>query len=729
MAFPHYKQLDMMDCGPTCLRMIAKHYGRNFTLDSLRTKSRISRSGVSLLGISKAAESLGFRTLGGRISYDKLESNISLPCVAHWDKNHFVVIHKVTRKKVHIADPAKSLMVYSKDEFLEHWASTQHENRKEGIVLLLEPTATFFEQSDEKQLSMGFDHLMKHLLKYKRLLFQLFIGMVAGSILQLLFPFLTKSIVDIGVNHHDLPFIYLILLGQVFLSLGQTCIEFVRGWIFLHISARLNISILSDFLVKLLRLPLSFFDTKMTGDILQRMNDHRRIENFLTNGTLNTLFSLINLLIFGLILAYYKLTIFWTFLIGSLLYAGWISLFLGRRKNLDYKRFEVSARNQNNVIQLITGVHEIKLSDCGTQKLWDWEKIQARLFRLNVKNLVLAQNQQAGAFLINQGKNIFIIFLAAKAVIAGEMSLGEMLAIQYIIGQMNGPVEQLIQFMQVAQDAKISLERLNDIHGLEEEEPASKNLIAQVPDHLSITFEEVSFSYPGAGNEPVLKNVSFSIPAGKTTAIVGTSGSGKTTLLKLLLRIYDPDSGQISLGSSLSLKNLSHRFWRSKCGVVMQEGFIFSDTIARNIAITDEQPDVEKLNQASRIANIFSFIESSPLGYNTKIGAEGNGISQGQRQRIMIARAVYKNPEIIFFDEATSALDANNERIIMQNLDTFCQGRTVVVVAHRLSTVKNADQIIVLNKGRVAEQGSHAELVALRGEYYELIRNQLELGN
>ncbi|KAB7727302.1 ATP-binding cassette domain-containing protein [Rudanella paleaurantiibacter] len=729
MAFPHFRQLDMMDCGPTCLRMIAKYYGRNFSLDSLREKSRISRAGVSLLGISKAAESLGFRTLGGRVSFEKLEEGVMLPCVAHWDKNHFVVVHKITKKKVHVADPAKSLMTYSRDEFLNHWASTQQNGVKEGVVLLLEPTTNFYEQSDEVGSTLGIGQLLKYLMQYRSLLVQLLVGMVAGSVLQLLFPFLTKAIVDVGVSNNDIHFIYLVLFGQLFLSVGETAIEFVRGWILLHISARVNISILSDFLVKLLKLPLSFFDTKMTGDILQRINDHKRIEGFLTNTTLSTLFSFIHLLVFGAILAYYNLTIAGVFALGSALYAAWIVLFLNKRKQLDYKRFEVSARNQSNIIQFITGVHEIKLSDCGTQKLWEWEKIQARLFKLNVKSLSLSQNQQVGAFFINQGKNIFIIFLAAKGVVEGHITLGEMLAIQYITGQMNGPVEQLISFLRVAQDAKISIERLNDIHGIEEEEAPSKHLTNHLPDHQDICFDKVSFTYPGAGNEPVLRELSLRIPQGKTTAIVGSSGSGKTTLIKLLLRIYDPDSGQIRIGSNHNLKSISHQFWRSKCGVVMQEGFIFSDTIAKNIAIADEQPDIKRLNEAARVANLYEFIENSPLGYNTKIGAEGNGISQGQRQRILIARAVYKNPDIIFFDEATSALDANNERVIMENLNKFCQGRTVVVVAHRLSTVKHADQIIVLERGRIVEQASHAELVSQRGRYYELIKNQLELGN
>ncbi|GAB4022764.1 peptidase domain-containing ABC transporter [Spirosoma koreense] len=729
MQFPHYRQLDAMDCGPTCLRMISRHYGKTYTLNTLRNFTKYSRDGVSLLGISKAAESIGFRTMGAVLTLDKLSSeDLPLPCIAHWDQNHFVVVHKIKKNRIFVADPGKSLLTYQQNEFERHWASTQKDGIGQGVVLLLEPTPRFYEQDGETESKLGLQKLYSYLLTYKRLLIQLLFGLIVGSLLQLIFPFLTKSIVDVGINTHNLNFIYLVLGGQLMLALGQTSLDFIRGWILLHISTRIRLAILSDFLVKLIRLPLSFFDTKMTGDIMQRMSDHNRIEAFLTNTTLNVLFSLVNLIVFGGVLLAYSLPIFAVFIVGSGLYAAWVVIFLRQRKKLDYRRFQIASQNQNNIIQLVGGIHEIKLNDCGTQKIWEWERVQARFFKLSTQSLALNQNQQVGAFFINQGKNIVVIFLAAKAVLQGQLTLGEMLAIQYIIGQLNSPIEQLIQLMQVTQDAKLSLDRLNDIHMVPDEEPDGKPLLHYLPEHQDIVLRKVSFAYPGAGNQPVLKNIDLTIPQGRTTAIVGTSGSGKTTILKLLLRMYDPDGGEIRVGEQ-HFSSISHQYWRRKCGVVMQEGFIFSDTIARNIAIGDESIDLHRLAHAVKVANIQQFIEEAPLGYNVKIGAEGNGISQGQKQRILIARAVYKQPEYIFFDEATSALDANNEKVIMGNLEQFFRGRTVVVVAHRLSTVRNADQIVVLHRGEIVEQGTHDQLVDNRAYYYELVRNQLELGN
>jgi ATP-binding cassette subfamily B protein len=736
-----------MDCGPTCLRMVAKHYGKYHSLKSLQEKCNIDREGVSLAGISQAAESIGFKTIGVKTTLGRLMNEAPLPCIVHWDQNHFVVVHRVRRNRISVADPAKGLLTYAEDEFCQHWLATDEGGEGRGIALLLEPTPKFYEAEEEKTGKVGFGKLLHYLLNYRRLLFQLALGLFTGSILQLIFPFLTQSIVDVGVNNQNLSFVYLVLAAQVMLFVGRISVEFIRSWILLHISTRLNISILSDFFIKLMRLPLSFFDVKMYGDIMQRIGDHDRIEQFLTGQSLNTLFSLFNLLVFSGVLAFYHPPIFFIFLVASVLYAAWVVVFLKKRRVLNFKQFDLSAKNHSSVVQLIQGMQEIKLANAERQKRWEWEHIQARLFRFSIKSLALTQTQQAGAFVLNEGKNIFITFLAAKAVIDGQMTLGAMLAVQYIIGQLNSPIEQLIGFVQGWQDAQISLERLNEIHEREDEEPADKPLMNRLPESKSLIARDLSFSYAG-GSDPVLKNLNFYIPEGETTAIVGMSGSGKTTLLKLLLKFYEPTSGNISfaqsgdfsnstiesplygrgLGEALSLKYVSHKLWRSQCGVVMQEGFIFSDTIANNIAVGDEKIDVQKLLHAVKVANIQEFIESLPLGYNTKIGAEGNGISQGQKQRILIARAVYKNPEFIFFDEATNALDATNERIIMDNLDTFFRGRTVVIVAHRLSTVKNADQIIVLHKGEIAEVGTHTDLVSTQGHYYTLVKNQLELG-
>jgi len=744
--FPHYHQPDAMDCGPTCLRMIAKHYGKNYSIETLRERSYITREGVSLLGTSEAAESIGFRTMGVKISFEKLVEEVPLPCILHWKQNHFVVIYKVQKLKrtvippiegnegggdkyiIHLADPAVGLVKLPEKEFKNCWLSTKDEGEEKGVCLLLEPAPDFYAVVDEKQNKASFRFLFQYIKPYKKLITQLFLGLLAGSLLSLIFPFLTQSIVDYGISNRDINFIYLVLIAQLMLFIGRTAIEFIRGWILLHISTRINISLISDFLIKLMKLPIRFFDTKMIGDLMQRIGDHTRIQNFLTSTSLNILFSVFNLLIFGFILVFYNMTIFLVFLFGSSLYALWIILFMKKRKELDYKRFSQLSNSQSNIIQLITGMQEIKLNNCEKQKRWEWERIQASLFKVNVQGLALNQYQQAGSVFINEIKNIIISFIAAAAVVNGEMTLGMMMAVQYIIGQLNSPVEQMIGFMQSAQDAKISLERLGEIHNQEDEEKPEDSKLASLPDKKDILISNLSFQYEGPHSEMVLKDVNLNIPENKITAIVGTSGSGKTTLIKLLLGFYPPIKGEISVAGT-NLDNFSQRMWRSKCGVVMQDGFIFSDTIAKNIAVSEETVNKEKLLNAVKVANIKEYIDGLPLGYNTKIGSDGHGLSQGQKQRILIARAVYKNPDYIFLDEATNALDANNERVIMEKLDEFFKGKTVVVVAHRLSTVKNADQIVVLEKGEIVEIGTHKELSAKRGAYYELVKNQLELGN
>ena len=618
MAFLHYSQHDAMDCGPTCLRMVAKHYGRSYRLQTLREKSSFSREGVSLASISEAAESIGFRTLGVKIALPQLLRDAPLPCIVHWQQAHFVVVYKITKGKVLVADPAKALLTYTHAEFCQGWLSTQSNGSSKGIALLLEPTPQFFEEEDEKSEPVGFGRLFGYLFSYKKLIVQLLVGLLAGSLLQLLLPFLTQSIVDVGIQTRNLGFVYIVLAAQLMLSAGRVAVEFIRSWILLYISTRINLSILSDFFIKLLRLPLSFFDVKMFGDIMQRINDHDRIEHFLTSTSINVLFSLFNLLLFGGVLAFYNLPIFIVFLTGSALYVGWVLLFLRQRRKLDYKRFALASQTQSNTVQMIQGMQDIKLANAETPMRWAWERLQTRSFKLGMRGLALGQWQQAGAFFINEGKNIFITFLAAQAVINGQLTLGAMMAMQYITGQLNGPIEQLVQFVQGLQDAKISLERLNEIHDNPDEEPAGQPRIHELPARRSLHLHHVGFRYPG-NDQPVLSDISLTIPEGKTTAIVGMSGSGKTTLLKLLLQFYAPTQGEIRLGDTL-LSNLSHKTWRGACGTVLQDGFIFSDSIARNIAVGEENIDTAKLLHAVNIANIREFIESSPLSYNTKNG-------------------------------------------------------------------------------------------------------------
>jgi ATP-binding cassette subfamily B protein len=725
--FPFFKQYDAMDCGPSCLRMIAAFYGRTYSLQRLRELAHISREGVSLLGLSDAAEAIGFRTIGARITIEQL-LEAPKPCVVHWDQDHFVVVYKFRKGTIAVADPAFGLVEYSETEFRKHWLATVRHGEQKGICLLFDPTPKFFDLEGEEMNRSNFKFLLKYLKPHRKLVTQLIIGFLVGSLIQLIFPFLTQSIVDVGINTQDINFIYLVLAAQMMLFVSRMTVDFIRSWILLHISTRINISIISDFLIKLMKMPIGFFDTKMIGDLLQRIGDHKRIERFLTSQSLNVIFSVFNIIIFSVVLVFYNVVIFLVFLFGSILYMGWVFLFLKKRRELDFKRFTQLADNQSKLIQLINGMQEIKLNNYERQKRWEWERIQARLFKVNISNLSLQQYQQAGSVFINETKNIVITVLAATSVVDGNMTLGMMLAVQYIIGQMNSPLDQMIEFMQVSQDAKISLERLSEIHNAKDEEQDQNGKLSKLPASADIHISDLVFQYEGPHSPKVLNAINLVIPQGKVTAIVGTSGSGKTTLVKLLLGFYPPVSGSIKVGDS-DLAAYKQHWWRDKCGAVMQDGFIFSDTIANNIGIGNDEIDKERLSYAVRMANIQEFIETLPLNYNTKIGPEGVGLSQGQKQRILIARAIYKNPEFIFFDEATNALDANNEKVILENLDLFFAGKTVVVVAHRLSTVKNAHQIIVLEKGSIVELGNHEELTAKQGAYYNLVKNQLELGN
>ncbi|WP_293738771.1 peptidase domain-containing ABC transporter [uncultured Parabacteroides sp.] len=734
--FPYIKQPDAMECGATCLRMISKYYDKEYSAETMQELCVVTREGVSLLGMSDAAEYLGFRTVCGRLTLEKLVTQRPFPCILHWNQEHFVVLYDVKTRRngkniYYIADPGKGLLKLEDDAFTEAWVCTRSRGEEKGVLMALQPTPDFYQKEDEKRRrSNSFRFLYGYMKPYKRFFIQLVLGLLLGSLLQLLFPFLTQAIVDKGIAGKNLNLIYLILAGQLMLVLSRASVDFIRRWILLHISTRVNISLLSDFLIKLMRLPMQFFDTKMTGDLLQRIGDHERVERFLTAQTLTVIFSVFSFVVFGGVLLYYNRLIFMIFLIGSMLYGGWVVLFLKKRRLLDYQEFEQRARNQSKTMQMLNGMQEIKLQNCERRRRWEWEDIQADLFQTSITSMKLQQNQEAGSILINEIKNIVITVVAATSVVSGELSLGMMLSIQYIIGQLNAPIEQFVQFIYGWQDVQISLERMSEIRERKEEESEDRPLTRFTDREgvRGIVMQHVTFQYEGIRSPKVLDDVCLTIPEGKITAIVGTSGSGKTTLIKLLLGYYNPVSGVIQIGEN-DLKNFNLRWWRSKCGAVMQDGYVFSESIARNIAVDDGEIDQARLLLAARIANIEEFVEHLPLKYNTMIGQDGQGISQGQRQRILIARAVYKNPSYLFFDEATNSLDANNEKAIVENLTGFYKGKTVVIVAHRLSTVRDADQIVVLEKGRIVEIGNHASLIERKGAYYNLVRNQLELGN
>ena len=729
--FPFVRQYDSMQCGIACVQMVCLFYGKSLTYESLSRICRPTTEGLSMLGISEAVKKVGLSVLCGALSSNSISKSL-LPCILHWNQNHFVVLYKIKDgKKFYIADPAKGLITYTLDEFKEHWISTHSDGEDKGVAMFLEPTPAFYANKDFVEANKekrSFRFLFRYIRKYKKYFGQIILGLLAGSILQLVLPFLTQSIVDVGIKNQDIGFIWLVLLGQLMLTVSRTAIDFIRSWLLLHISLRINISLVSDFFIKLLKLPMSFFDTKLMGDLMQRMNDHSRVNNFLTQQTLSITFAMFSFVVFSVVLFIYNHLVFAIFLAGSVLYGGWMTLFLRRRKVLDYELFEQQAINNNKTYEFITSIQEIKLQDCEQRRRWEWEDTQANLFRVQMKALKLQQTQEVGSVFINEVKNMVITVVAATAVINGEMSLGMMLAVQYIIGQLNSPVNQLMNFFYSLQDVKISLERINEIHKADNEDEKD-NLLCSVSNKCDgIRIENVMFKYDPHALNKTIDDISLHIPEGKVTAIVGASGSGKTTLVRLMLGYYPVLEGCINIGET-DINSINKKWWRRQCGVVMQDGVIFSESIARNIAVDDEEIDKDRLLKASEIACVKDYIMSLPLRYNTKIGRDGIGLSQGQKQRILIARAVYKTPDYIFLDEATNSLDANNERAIVDNLDKFFKGRTVIIVAHRLSTVKNADQIVVLDHGRIAEIGNHESLTAKRGVYYNLVKNQLELGN
>lgn len=730
-----FPQHDQMDCGPSCLAMIASKYGKNYSLQYLRDNSFLTREGVSLLGLTEASKKIGFDTLSAKLTIEKLiDEKQTLPCILHWNQNHFVVLKKITRniftKKhyFHLADPAHGLIKLDEIKFKNSWIVDDNK----GVSLFLEPTDDFYKKKPPVNNTVTIKYLFTYLKPYTKKLSIMFLLLLFGSLLTLILPFLTQNLIDNGINTKNVNNITIILFAQLSVFLGAIVFEIIRNWLMLYIGTKISISIISDFLSKLLKLPIKYFDTKLVGDFNQRIQDNERIEHFLTSQSLLTLFSIITFSVFFGVLWYYDFKILFIYLLLTLLAIAWSIFWLNKRYILDYFKFKHRSENQESIYEMLNGVTEMKLNQFENLKRKNWEKIQERLFKINIRVLKIDQIQISGFEFINQVKNILVTFIAATFVINGKMTLGELLSVSYIVGQMNSPVNQLVNFFRSLQEAKLSLERLNEVQNHPTEEQNSNQKTILISDNRNqnseIQFNNVSFQYEGPKSPYVLKDINFTIPDGKITAIVGASGSGKTTLMKLLLKFYEPTEGELFFNSE-NINNISPKNLRENCGVVMQDGFIFSDTIERNIATGDENIDKEKLQNAVKIANIEEFINSLPLGYNTKIGASGNGISGGQKQRILIARAVYKNPHYIFFDEATSALDAENEKIIHDNLQQFFKGKTVLIIAHRLSTVKNADQIIVLKNGEIAEIGNHQQLVQNKADYFNLVKNQLELGN
>ncbi|MDE5642030.1 MAG: peptidase domain-containing ABC transporter [Muribaculaceae bacterium] len=730
MGFRLIRQQETMQCGAACLAMVCNAFGADVSLRRADRLCGASKQGVSMLAISRSARTLGLDNATVRTSIERLPE-MPLPCILHWNQNHYVVLYKVSggRRRFHIADPGMGKRRCTADELREYWISSGADGQEKGIAMFFDPTDDFGTLPADEDRGSGLNlGIIRDFVKQHRKYFvQILAGLLLGSLMQLVMPFLTQAIVDVGIRDSSLRLIWLILLGELMIVVGRTSTEFVRRWLLLHLSMRINLTLLNNFFRKLMRLPMSFFDIRQTGDILQRMADQDRVCSFLTGQFLGVIFTVISLIVFGVALLIYSRVIFAVFVLMSLVYAGWVMLFLRRRRIIDYENFSVRSRSQNMAFNVVNSMQEIKLQNCQERRRSEWEDLQLEQFEVQMKSLRQQQTQEGGALFINELRNILITVLSATAVIDGGFSLGAMLAVQYIIGQLNSPIGQLIGFVYSVQDVKISLERINEIHSYDDEDLGRENADLEIA-HAGIEFRNVCFRYEKYAPQYTLDDVTFDIPEGKVTAIVGASGSGKTTILKLLLGYYKAEEGQI-LVSGRSLDEYNMQSWRSNCGVVMQDGVIFTDTIARNIAAVDGDVDVKRLEYAARMACIHDTVMAMPLKYNTMIGRDGMGLSQGQKQRILIARAIYRNPRFIFLDEATNALDASNEKKIIANLDEFFKGRTVVVIAHRLSTVRNADRILVTDKGRIVESGTHDTLVAARGVYYNLVRNQLELGS
>ncbi|OXB10875.1 ABC transporter ATP-binding protein [Flavobacterium plurextorum] len=719
--FPHEYQLDAKDCGPSCIKIIAKFYGRFYSLPFLRDLCGITREGVSFLDLSDACEKISLRTKSIKIDFNTLKT-IPLPCIVHWQDNHFIVVYKINHKQVFVSDPAKGLLKYSYENFKNSWLKES----ETGAVLAIEPMADFKQRSidDKLERRKTFENFLGYFTPYKKSFINLFVVMLIVTVLQAFLPFISKAVIDVGIQTNDLDFIDLVLIANITIIVSILLSNMIRDWILLHLTSRINISLISDYLIKLMKLPITFFENKLIGDILQRAQDHERIRDFIMNNSLNFIFSILTFFIFGIILFIYSPILCLIYVIGSILFISWVLFFLRFRKKLDWEYFDVHTKNQSYWVETIGSIQDIKINNYEKQKRWKWEALQVQLFKIDQKILRITNAQNLGAQFINQLTNLVITFYCAKSVIKGDITFGVMISTQFIIGMLNGPVMQFISFIQSGQYAKISFLRLNEIHELENEEENDINNNIKLPENKSLFLRNVSFQYSRNGDY-ILSNLSLMIPEGKVTAIVGDSGSGKTTLLKLILRLYKPTHGELSMGN-LNIQNINLKQWRESCGAVMQDGKIFSDTIQNNIVLDDENIDYERLKKAVTAANIATEIEAMPKGYQTMMGENGRGLSGGQKQRVLIARALYKDPDYLFFDEATNSLDVINEQKIVVALEEIFKNKTVIVVAHRLSTIRKADQIIVLKNGYITEIGNHDMLMTREnGHYYQLVKTQI----
>lgn len=721
--FPVEYQMDSQDCGPASLKIIAKHFGKFYSLQFMRDRCGITKEGVSLLDLSTGAESIGLRTLAIKCTIDDVVNSIPFPAIVFWKESHFIVVYHSDKKHVWVSDPAKGRIKYSHEEFKRGWYQ-KGENR--GVLLAVEPTVGFKEsEAERKQKKNSFSGILKYFLPYGRNFGLIFIIMLIVTALQGMLPFISKAVIDVGIKTSDVKFIHMVLIGNISILLSVMIFNVLRDWILLHITARVNIALISDYLIKLMKLPVTFFENKLLGDILQRAQDHERIRSFIMNNSLALIFSTLTFVVFAVILLIYNAIIFYIFLAGSILYVCWVLLFLSIRKKLDWEYFELLSRNQSYWVETVSAIQDIKIYNYEKHRRWKWEEIQARLYHVNKRVLAVTNAQNLGAQFVESIKNMGIVFFCAMAVIKGDITFGVMISTQFIIGMLNGPLVQFINFVVGAQYAKISFLRINEIRGLEdEEELLSIGSTTILPEKKTITLENVHFQY--TQNAPlVLRNIYLQIPENKITAIVGGSGSGKSTLLKLLVRLYKPSYGEIKM-DTMNVNAINLRQWREMCGVVMQDGKMFSDTILNNIVLDDAHIDYDRLHEVCRIAQMEDEINAMPKGFETAIGETGRGLSGGQKQRLLIARALYRNPKFLFLDEATNALDSINERKIVEALNGAFQQRTVVVIAHRLSTIRNADQIVVLDKGHIVEIGNHETLMEKKGRYHALVSSQLQ---